>query len=64
MQKIQVYSRETVGPITRKFLECDMESRYKNVSTIRNVSLIFEHFEKEKFNMWKKIENARESGFS
>ena len=41
--------------MTRKILECDMESCYKNISKIRNISFIFQNYEK-KFST-KKIVN-------
>ena len=44
-KKSQGYSRETVSLIARKSFECDIESRYKNLSTIRNIKFIFQNFE-------------------
>ena len=38
------YNRATVCSIIRKILECDMKSRYKNISKIRNVTFIFQNF--------------------
>ena len=37
------YNCATVSSITRKILECDMESRYMKASRIRNFSFIFQN---------------------
>ena len=46
LRKNRGYNRATVSSIPRKILVCDMESWYKNISKIRNVTLIFQNFQK------------------
>ena len=45
-ETIQDRNRGTVRSISQKSLECRMEYCFKNISTIRNLSLIFQNFEK------------------
>ena len=54
-KKNQGFNRKNVSTITRKILECNMKSCYKNISKIRNV-FILQNFEK------KKIKNVIKKG--
>ena len=53
------YNHATVSWITMKTLVCDMESFYKNISEIRNITLTFLNFQKRRKNwtnsygLWK-----------
>ena len=53
-KKLRYYNHATVSSITRKILVCDIESGYKNISKIRNVTFILKNFQKR-----KKIENTQ-----
>ena len=47
-EKNQGYNRAIVSSMTRKTLVWDMESCYKNISEVRNVTSIFQNFQKRK----------------
>ena len=46
LRKNRGYNRATVSSITRKIFVCHMEPWYKNISKIRNVTLISQNFQK------------------
>ena len=45
-EKNWCYNRATVNSITQKILVCDIESCYRNISEIRNVTSIFQNCQK------------------
>ena len=45
-KKLRGYTREIISSITQKILACDMAFWYKKISKIRNVSFIFQNFQK------------------
>ena len=50
------YKRETISSITWKILVYDMESGYKNIFKIRNITFIFQNLKKKlknSYGFWK-----------
>ena len=50
-EKNQGFNRKNVSSFTWKVFECDMEFCYKNIFKIRNVTFIFQYFEKQNENI-------------
>ena len=60
-KKLTICNREIFCSITRKILECNMESCYKRISRVQNVLFIFENskFKIQKFKI-RKFQNQNE----